>query len=167
MPPSVAGRLSVPFIVAALLFAAGCERRPEASPSPPSSPVVAKGPAMQVTVFAIKAVPGTSAIDPNLNEVRERLRKVLPNHGFELIATRSERLQPGETLTCDLGEGHVAETTYESADAGRVSFLCSFREDRSNDASDSTHVDAPENQLFFYERSLRDGSRVLIGVGAR
>ncbi|WP_206107741.1 hypothetical protein [Paludisphaera rhizosphaerae] len=122
---------------------------------------------MQVTVFAIKATPNASAIDPRLSEVRDQLRKVLPNHGFELIATRSERLQPGETLPCDLGEDRVAETTYESAEAGRISFLCSFREGPSDAPAYTTHVDAPENQLFFYERSLRDGSRVLIGVGAR
>ena len=31
----------------------------------------------------------------------------------------------------------------------------------------STLVKTPINQLFFYQRSLKDGSRVLIGVGAR
>ncbi|WP_165071211.1 hypothetical protein [Paludisphaera rhizosphaerae] len=148
-----------------LLLFAGCERPSQPTPSSPQ--FVATGQPMQVTVFAIKATPNASAIDPRLSEVRDQLRKVLPNHGFELIATRSERLQPGETLPCDLGEDRVAETTYESAEAGRISFLCSFREGPSDAPAYTTHVDAPENQLFFYERSLRDGSRVLIGVGAR
>jgi hypothetical protein len=118
-----------------------------------------------VTVFAIEAEPGSSAIDPRLTSVRVQLRKILPDHGFRLIESRSERLAPGATLACDLGGGRVAETTLESDAEGRITFRCTFQE---GDAPPfQTVVDAPENQLFFYERSLRDGTRILIGVGAR
>ncbi|AMV35965.1 hypothetical protein [Planctomyces sp. SH-PL62] len=157
-------------VVLLWLLVSGCSPRsssPEPAPEPAPTGVAVSSveAARQVTVFAIKAEPGESAIDPRLTSVRVQLRKVLPDHGFELIVSRSERLSPGETLACDLGGGRVAETTLESDDAGRVTLRCSFQE---GDAPPFvTVVDAPENQLFFYERSLRDGSRVLIGVGAR
>ncbi|WP_337175457.1 hypothetical protein [Paludisphaera sp.] len=120
---------------------------------------------MTVTVFAIRATPGGSGIDPRLAPVRGQLRSIAPDDGLELIATRSEPLRPGETLTCDLGDGRSADTTFEGEDAGRVLLRCTFKD---GDAPPfSTRVDAPENQLFFYERPLGDGSRALIGVGAR
>ena len=167
-PSRSPGGFASAWLGALLLLGAGCE--PEALPTPPVTAKVeaeapATGSARQVTVFAIKATPGAEAIDPRLSAVRDQLRQVLPGHGFELIVSRSERLRPGETLACDLGGDRVAETTLEGDGSGRVAFRCTFRE---GDAPPfSTVVDAPENQLFFYERSLRDGGRVLIGVGAR
>jgi len=123
--------------------------------------------ARQVTVFAIRATSDAGSIDPRLSSVRVQLRKMLPDHGFQLIEARSERLGPGETLTCDLGEGREAQTTLvaHAEDQDRVQFRCLLID---GDAPPfSTLVDAPENQLFFYERTLRDGTLVLIGVGAR
>lgn len=147
-----------------LLSLAGCTPGPESAPEPLPA-VSASSVPRQVTVFAIKAIPGGSTVDPQLSPVRAQLRKILPDHGFELILSRSERLEPGQALDCDLGAGRVAETIYEGDEAGRVSLRCSFKDGDSPPFS--TRVDAPENQLFFYERTLRDGSRVLIGVGAR
>lgn len=121
----------------------------------------------QVTVFAIRATDDAGSVDPRLSSVRVQLRKMLPDHGFQLIEARSQRLGPGETLTCDLGEGREAQTTLiaHAEDGDRVQFQCRLID---GDAPVySTLVDTPENQLFFYERSLSDGTLVLIGVGAR
>lgn len=140
---------------------AGCSPRP--GPSPP--PDVEPGRPVTVTVFAIRAVPGASAIDPRLAPVRVQLRTIAPDDSLELIATRSEPLKPGETLACDLGDGRSADTTFEKETDGRIVLRCTFKD--GDTPPFSTRVDAPENQLFFYERPLGDGSRALIGVGAR
>lgn len=142
-----------------------------ASPASPSSSAATAGPgaARQVTVFAIRAIPGESQIDPRLSSVRVQLRKVLPDHGFELLEVQTGRLEPGDPpLTCDLGRGWRAETTLVAPladDFGRVRLKCELID--GGQTRFSTRVDAPENQLFFYERALSDGMRVLIGVGAR
>jgi hypothetical protein len=144
-----------------VVLLAGCSPRPEPVPSSAVEP----GRPVTVTVFAIRAVPGTSAIDPRLAPVRGQLRTIAPDDSLTLIATRSEPLKPGETLSCDLGDGRSAATTFEKEEAGRIVLLCTFKDGDS--LPFSTRVDAPENQLFFYERPLGDGSRALIGVGAR
>ncbi len=119
---------------------------------------------MTVTVFAIRATPG-AGFDPRLAPVRGQLRSIAPDDRLELIATASEPLRPGETLTCELGDDRIAETTFEKDEDGRILLRCVFKD---GDAPPfSTRVDAPENQLFFYERPLGDGARALIGVGAR
>lgn len=141
---------------------------PIAAPAPePKLEEADWGALRQVTVFAIRATDDAGSVDPRLSSVRVQLRKMLPDHGFQLIEARSQRLGPGETLTCDLGEGREAQTTLiaHAEDADRVQFQCRLVD---GDAPVySTVVDAPENQLFFYERSLSDGTLVLIGVGAR
>lgn len=141
----------------------GCGGRPEpeSEPAPPVEP----GRPVTVTVFAIRATPGATGIDPRLAPVRVQLRSIAPDDGLELIATRSEPLKPGETLSCDLGDGRSADTTFEKEEAGRILLRCAFKDGDSPPFS--TLVDAPENQLFFYERPLGDGARALIGVGAR
>jgi hypothetical protein len=139
-----------------------------ASPSPSPAAVGDVGDPPQVTVFAIRALPGVSAIDPRLSTVRAQLRKVLPDHGFELIESKSRPLVPGQSLTCDLGRGWRARTTLgipSPDDFGRVRLRCELLE--GDETRFSTDVDAPENQLFFYEHDLGEGGRVLIGVGAR
>ena len=72
------------------------------------------------------------------------------------------------TLLCRLGRGWRARTTLgipSPDDFGRVRLRCELLE--ADETRFSTDVDAPENQLFFYERDLGEGGRVLIGVGAR
>jgi hypothetical protein len=136
--------------------------------STPPSPGEPSGEPRQVTVFAIRALPGVSKVDPRLSTVKAQLRKVLPDHGFELIESKSGSLVPGESLACDLGRGWRARTTRvlpSPDDFGRVRLRCELLE--GDETRFSTDVDAPENQLFFYERELGDGVRVLIGVGAR
>lgn len=158
--------------LAVLILARGA--RPAPTPEAASNSQTPEAPiestaadARQVTVFAILATPTPGEVDPRLSSVRVQLRKMLPDHGFQLIEARGGRLAPGETLTCDLGAGREAQTTLISHadDEDRVQFLCRLID---GDAPPfSTRVDTPENQLFFYQRPLRDGSLVLIGVGAR
>lgn len=123
--------------------------------------------ARQVTVFAILATPGTSAPDPRLQKIQERLHKVLPEHSFKLVDVRSKRIRPGQSVTCELGNGYRTETTMVRSldENGKVQLRCALAHNGTKEFS--TLVKTPANQLFFFERSLQDGNRVLIGVGAR
>ena len=49
-------------------------------------------------------------------------------------------------------------------EAGKVHLRCILTKDGTPEFA--TLVKTPINQLFFYERSLADGTRVMIGVGA-
>jgi len=121
----------------------------------------------QVTVFAILATPGSKSIDSRLGSIKTELRKVLPDHGFKLITVESKRIETGQRVTCDLGNGYKTETTLvQSLDEdGKVRLRCTLALNGKHEFS--TLVKTPANQLFFYERLLKDGTRVLVGVGAR
>src|SRR5262249_22813865 len=67
--------------------------------------------ALQVTLFAIVATPGTETLDPKLAWIEPQLRKLLPGHGFKLIDVNSKRLHQGESVRCDLGNGRMASTS--------------------------------------------------------
>jgi hypothetical protein len=123
--------------------------------------------ARQVTMFAILATPGPATVDPRLGAVRAQLRKVLPGHGFKLLDVESKRIETGESVTCDLGHSYNAETSLVRPidENGKVQLRCTLMLQGKQEFS--TLVKTPVNQLFFYERSLRDGTRVVIGVGAR
>ena len=123
--------------------------------------------ARQVTVFAILATSDSSAIDPRLAGVESQLRKVMPDHGFKLLDVQSKRIGAKQAVSCDLGNGYKARTELVRPldENGKVELRCSLA--LKAEPVFSTLVKTPPNQLFFYERSLKDGSRVLIGVGAR
>lgn len=133
----------------------------EAPPSPGDES------ARQVTVFAILATPDSNTVDPRLASVKLQLRKVLPNHGFKLIDVQSKRVVQDQAVTCELGKGYKAETVLVRSldENGKVQLRCELSLNHKRQSS--TLVKTPVNQLFFYERSLEDGSRVLIGIGAR
>ncbi len=123
--------------------------------------------ARQVTLFGIVATPGSRAIDPKLASVSGQLRRLLPDHGFRLLDVRTKRLRPGQSVACELGDGFVAETSLVKVlDANaKIQLRCELR---WNDQQQfATLVTTPPNQLFFCEKRLNDGSRMLIGVGAR
>lgn len=122
----------------------------------------------QVTVFAILATRNAPTADPRLNNnVKAQLRKILPDHGFKLLDVQSKNIEVNQALTCDLGGGYTAETVLVKSldENGKVQLRCKVAHDKVPEFT--TLVKTPVNQLFFYERSLKNGSRVLIGVGAR
>lgn len=128
---------------------------------------VEDGPARQVTVFAVIASPDDLTVDPKLKKVLPQLRKLLPNHGFRLLDVKSKRLTGGQAIACDLGDGYKSNTTLlEPSDAdGKVKLRCSVL---LNDLPLlESNVTTPANQLFFCDKALENGTRLLIGIGAR
>jgi hypothetical protein len=123
--------------------------------------------ARQVTTFAILATPASSTIDPRLEKIQSQLRKVLPDHGFRLLEVQSKRIEPKQSVTCRLGNGYKAETllVHSLDENGKVQLRCTL--EHKGKAEFSTLVKTAVNQLVFYERSLKDGTRVVVGVGAR
>ncbi len=124
-------------------------------------------PARQVTLFAIIATPGINAIDPKLAGIEAQLRKLLPNHGFKLLDVRSKRLRTGESVECDLGSGWTASTDLVQPldQNGKVELHCRLWQNAV--VQFDTRVATPPNQLFFCDRMIDNGGRLLIGVGAR
>jgi hypothetical protein len=122
----------------------------------------------QVTVFAVLATRNTPTADPRLSgNVKAQLRKILPDHGFKLLDVQSKNIEMNQALTCDLGGGYTAQTVLVKSldENGKVQFRCKVALDKVPEFT--TLVKTPVNQLFFYERALKNGTRVLIGVGAR
>jgi hypothetical protein len=142
----------------------------------------------QVTVFAILATPedltipgvigpvgsaglaslGSKAVDSKLAPIQTQLNRLLPYHGFRLLDARSVQITAGEAVECELGHGYTAETTLVRPfdENGKVELRCELSLDR--ELQFSATIRTPVNQLFFCERPfLTDGSRLLIGVGAR
>lgn len=124
-------------------------------------------PARQVTLFGIEAIPNSTEIDPKLKKVESQLRRLLPNHGFKLLGTKSQRIEEGGSLTCDLGADFVAGAELVSAldQDGKIRLRVALEVQGQNEFS--TLVKTPRNQLFFLDKTLPNGSRLLIGVGAR
>jgi hypothetical protein len=123
--------------------------------------------ARQVTLFAIIATPGSSELDPKLAAIEGQLRKLLPGHGFKLLDVRSKRLVAGDSLRSDLGNGWAASAVLVAPlDAnGKVELRCVLA--LNADTQFDTLVATPPNQLFFCDRVMGNGQRLLIGVGAR
>lgn len=121
----------------------------------------------QVTLFGLVATPNSNAMDPKLRPIAAQLRKLFPNHGFKLVGVANKRLAVGQGLTCNLGQGFLAGA--ELVDPldlnGKVQLK--FQLDYQNQAQIATLVTTPPNQLFFADKILPDGSRLVLGVGAR
>jgi hypothetical protein len=128
---------------------------------------VADDDARQVTLFGVIATPDDMRIDPKLAKIAPQLRKLLPNHGFRLLSVRTKRLTAGATVKCPLGEGFTATTTLtEAVDAdGKVKLRCEVL--REGNVVLESQVTTPPNQLFFCDKALPDGTRLLVGIGAR
>jgi hypothetical protein len=121
----------------------------------------------QVTLFGVIATPNDMSVDPKLASVAPKLRKLLPNHGFKLLDSQTKRVQSGGIITCDLGGGRTAAAKLLRPvdEDGKVRLRCELLLDDVKQFS--TQVATPPNQLFFCDKGLDDGTRLLIGVGAR
>lgn len=133
-----------------------------------STPVLAQRPdSRQVTMFGILATPGSTSVDPKLSTLAPQLRKLMPNHGFTLLEVQSKRLSPGKKVACQKLNGYSAEATLmDVLDVnGKVDLR--FALGAAGQMQSATIVSTPPNQLFFFDKPLSDGSRLLIGIGAR
>jgi hypothetical protein len=120
----------------------------------------------QVTVFGIAASPNDMTVDPKLAKVENQLRRFRPNHGFKLRGVTSERLGPEHSLTCDMGNGYSATTQLVTINAnGKIRFKVELVINGRTEFT--TFVTTPPNQIFFCEKKLTNGERLLIGIGAR
>lgn len=156
------GRRLTPTALALGLLLALAVSRP--SPAPGQ---VSDDPARQVTLLGVLATPHDPRIDPKLTRFEPQLRKLLPGHGFRLLDVQSKRLTAGQSLGCRLQGGFRAEITLlQPTDGnGKVQIRCALR---LNDTLDrETVVATPPNQLFFSDKTIPGGNRLLIGVGAR
>ncbi len=134
----------------------------------PRRPTPRPAPSRQVTLFGIVATPGGDSIDPRLTKIEPQLRRLFPNHSFKLLGVESKRLTAGRGMTCELGDtGFVAGTELLQVldPDGNVQFK--FALDLNGQTEFTTIVKSPPNQLFFCDKMLTDGSRLLIGLGGR
>ena len=144
------------------------------TPAAPPDPALAKQEASpgdwQVTVIGMQVTPGEAdgGMDPRLASIKNQLRKLIPaNHGVKLLDVRSDRISVGKAIRCDLGKDRRVEVTLVDplGMEGKIKLHYELSEGKRRlTASD---VSSPLNQLFFCEHKLEDGSRLLIGVGAR
>lgn len=125
-------------------------------------------PYRQVTVFGIVATPDDRAIDPKLDVIADDLLKLKPGHGFQMNGVASRRLASGESLACDLGDGTVAHAELEEAlDPSTGKLRIRFTMEVDGAETFTTTVTTSPNQVFFCDKPLGDGVRMLIGIGAR
>jgi len=125
-------------------------------------------PARQVTLFGIHAVPGGNKTDPKLKKIEPQLRKLFPGHGFTLVKVESKRLTVGQTVTCTMAKtGFVAGAELVNYLDGDGNLQFKFALELDGQTEFATLVRTPPNQLFFCDKMLPDGSRLLIGLGGR
>lgn len=129
---------------------------------------ISDAPARQVTLVGIIATPGDAYLDPRLRGIAPRLQLMLPNHGFRLLDVKSQRMTAGETLVCNLKLAGFEATTsmVQPLDVnGKVQLRVGLNQNEQMQFQ--TVVSTPPNQIFFCERPISGGARLLIGVGAR
>lgn len=121
----------------------------------------------QVTLFGIVATPGSTRIDEKLESIGPQLRKLLPGHGFELLEVQSKRLVPGQSVSCTKLNGFGAETRLLDALDPNGKVQLQFALGQGGQLQMTTVVSTPPNQLFFIDKLQANGSRLIIGIGAR
>jgi hypothetical protein len=121
----------------------------------------------QVTLFGVLATPNNPAIDPKLAKVAPQLSKALPGHGFKLLAVKTQRLTPGQPLSCTLGGGWKTTAVLISPlnPNGKVEF--DFDLSHNGMSEFTSTLTSPPNQLSFCDKQLPNGNRLLIAIGAR
>lgn len=124
-------------------------------------------PSRQVTVFGILATPGSNQIDPQLKSIAPQLQQLLPNHGFKLLEVQSKRLTPGQSVTCTKLNGYQAEAQLVTLQDPNGKVQLRFALGYNGSMQAATIVSTPPNQLSFFDKPLSDGSRLILGIGAR
>lgn len=138
-------------------------------------------PSRQVTLFGILATPNSANVDKELKGVEPQLRQLLPGYrgGFKLLESQSKRLLTGQMLTCRRLNGFVAQVSLMNPlDVnGKVQLRFALgtrnqppqspNDDSGVEFAGATIVSTPPNQLSFFDKPLADGSRLIIGMGAR
>ena len=121
----------------------------------------------QVTLFGVLAAPGGKGSDKQLAAITPQLQRLLPNHSFKLLGSRSSPMRINDTLSCPLGDGWGVEVTMMMPmdPEGKVNLR--FTIHHVGEPSFSRVVRTPPNQLFFSDITLANGDRLVLGVGAR
>ena len=125
-------------------------------------------PARQVVVFGVMATPGGTEMDPKIAPVvQAQLRKLLPDHGFSLIKIKSERLTANGQVKCSLGPDFAANARLIKPTGTDGKILMQVELMYQEESQFQTTVTTPPDQFNFFDKSLDNGNRLLIGVGAR
>ena len=92
---------------------------------------------------------------------------MLPDHGFRLIKIKSDRLTTDGKVKCDLGDGFLATARLIKPidPSGKIQMHVELMNQEISQFQ--TIVTTPPDQFNFFDKSLPDGNRLLIGVGAR
>lgn len=158
-------------MVGVLALTACSERRAPPAVAPPPKP--ASGPTRDLTLFGVVATPDSSWVDPRLTaaDLVPQLRAFVvdcADCGVKLLGSKTkERMAPSQSVSLDLEQGHVASAELlDPLDAEgkvRLKFTLSQRGRTSYEAT----VITPPDQPFFCDKTLKDGRRLLLMVGAR
>ncbi len=125
-------------------------------------------PARQVVLFGVLATTGSQAMDPKIAPVvQSQLRRTLPGHGFKLIKVQSQRVLPGQSVVCDLGDGFVTSATMMIPLDPNGKVQLRYELSQFEVSQFQTIVATPPDQFNFFDKMLPNNSHLLIGVGAR
>jgi hypothetical protein len=124
-------------------------------------------PQRQVTLWGIVASAQDPTVDPRLIAITPQLRRLMPDHGYWLRGVKSQRVAPGGTVTCEVGPDLIAEAKLAPGPEAGGKVRIQFTLRRKDRVEFATEVVTSANQPFFCDRPLPDGTRLLIGVGAR
>ncbi len=125
----------------------------------------------QLTVVAIRATPeGKSegkTIDPKLDAIKTQLNRLMPRHGFKLLDVQSKQLTTGGSVRCDLRGGYSAQVSLVGVVDEDGKLPVRYEVFHDDERQVMRLVKSPLNQLFFCERELADGSKLLLAIGIR
>lgn len=123
--------------------------------------------APQVTLFGVLATPGEKTVDKDLAAVAAQLRKLLPDHGFKHLGSRSRPLAPGQEVEVVFGGGWSASLQMILPIDADGKVQMKYTVHHEGEPSFQRIIRTPPNQLFFGDVALPDGRRLVMGMGAR
>ena len=125
-------------------------------------------PARQVVVFGVVATPGSTTMDSKIAPVvQAQLRRLLPNHGFQVIKIQSDRVTVNKSVQCVLVNGFVATAHLTNLLDPNGKVQMRFELSHHEVSQFQTIVATPPDQFNFFDKAMPDGTRLLVGVGAR